>query len=49
MDPGHKKAEELKVTVEDQLVKEGLIGVGIGAGLLGLIGVAIAAAFGARR
>ena len=32
--PHFHQAETLKATVEDQIVKEGLIGVGVGAGLL---------------
>ena len=46
--PHFHQAETLKATVEDQIVKEGLIGVGVGAGLLGLIAIGITA-FASRR
>ena len=46
--PHFHQAETLKAMVEDQIVKEGLIGVGLGAGLLGIVAIGIAA-FANRR
>lgn len=49
VNPECRQAQALKVAVDDQIVKEGLIGIGIGAGVLGLIGIGIAAIAGGRR
>eukprot|EP00884_Botryococcus_braunii_P002286 jgi/Botrbrau1/12058/Bobra.0295s0013.1 len=49
VNPECRQAQTLKAAVDDQVVKEGLIGIGIGAGVLGIIGIGIAAIVGGRR
>ncbi|BDA42445.1 probable mitochondrial fission 1 protein [Coccomyxa sp. Obi] len=46
--PNFRQAQTLKAAVEDQIVKEGLVGIGLASALVGLAGVALGIAF-ARR
>lgn len=46
--PSFRQAQTLKAAVEEQIVKEGLVGIGMASAVLGLVGVAIGLAF-ARR
>ncbi len=46
--PSFRQAQTLKAAVEEQIVKEGLVGIGLASALVGLAGVAITLAF-ARR
>lgn len=46
--PSFRQARTLKAAVEEQIVKEGLVGIGMASAVLGLVGVAIGLAF-ARR
>lgn len=39
--PDCRQAAALKSRVDDQIVKDGLIGVGLGVGVLGLVGLVI--------
>jgi mitochondrial fission 1 protein len=49
VDPECRQGQNLKAAVDEQIVKEGLIGIGIGAGVLGVIGLGIAAIVGGGR
>jgi hypothetical protein len=46
--PDSHQAHQLKQAVEDQIIKEGLVGVGIVGGLLGVGAVILSAAFSRR-
>ena len=46
--PSFRQAQTLKAAVEEQIVKEGLVGIGMASAVLGLVGVAIGLVF-ARR
>lgn len=46
--PDSHQAHQLKQAVEDQIIKEGLVGVGIVGGLLGVGAVILSAAFSKR-
>ncbi|KAK9816702.1 hypothetical protein WJX72_003896 [[Myrmecia] bisecta] len=47
--PDCRQAQHLKQVVDDQIVKEGLIGVGIGAGVLAGVAAVVVGALMARR
>ena len=47
--PESRQAQALKQAVEDQIVKEGLIGVGIAGGVLGVAAVIVGGLLAARR
>lgn len=47
--PDSRQAQALKQAVEDQIVKEGLIGVGIAGGVLGVAAVIVGGLLSARR
>ena len=46
--PSSRQFLQLKEACEQQIVKEGLVGIGIGSAILGIAAVAIGVAFGAR-
>ena len=47
--PHSRQAQALKEACEQQIVREGLVGIGIGSAVLGVAALAIGLAFGARR
>lgn len=49
MSPHSRQAQALKEACEQQIMREGLVGIGIGSAVLGVAAVAIGLAFGARR
>ncbi|KAK9835188.1 hypothetical protein WJX81_004593 [Elliptochloris bilobata] len=50
VNPESRQGAALKAAVEDQIVREGLVGVGVAGGIIATIAaVALAAAFGGRR
>ena len=47
--PHRRQAQLLSEACEQQIIKEGLLGIGIGSAVLGIAALAIGLAFGARR
>lgn len=47
--PNFRQAQTLKAAVEEQIVKEGLVGIGLASALLGLAGLAIGIIAAGRR
>ena len=47
--PASRQAGALKTAVDDQIVRDGLVGIGIGAAALAALGCVLAMAFGSRR
>jgi hypothetical protein len=47
--PASRQAVALKAAVDDQIVRDGLLGIGIGAAAVAALGFALAMAFGSRR
>lgn len=47
--PNGRQAQVLREACEQQIIKEGLLGIGIGSAVLGIAALAIGIAFGARR
>lgn len=47
--PASRQAGALKAAVDDQIVRDGLVGIGIGAAAVAALGCVLAMAFGSRR
>ena len=46
--PSFRQAQTLKAAVEEQIVKEGLVGIGLASAVVGLAGVVLGIAFSRR-
>jgi len=49
VNPQWRQAQTLKAAVDDQVVKEGLLGIGVATAIGGVAALILAAALGARR
>ena len=49
MSPESRQAHDLKQAVDDEIVKEGLIGVGVVGGVLGIAAVIVGGLLAARK